>query len=1467
MSVPPLVIYPTTISNSYQIATPFTHTIINEFPVPPGFDYLGPNYTVPTGGSSGGSGAPGTPGASGSTGTSTFVSRATSNTTVIVIPDNANSGFMLEGIEYDVGISNDISNGDSFEFTLPTAVTEGGPSGSNTTNGRMEFLNGFEISFTSSTFANGSISYLGSNETYPLGSRLVHTYVSSNTSFTVTLVRPGTSTLTLASNFGIPYGPQFVLKEMTWTVPAATVLPYSWDAAELYDSNDVVYYKGGFYITFESNNRGNEPDTTYPAWFLTSPGGFPDYSPPYPEWNAVTTYSRDSIIYFPVKGSTIDRNGDIIQTTTLTYYTSLSNGNVNNQPDIDTRGNWIEGAVIPPPPVYSAWSSSTTYASNADVSFSNFNYRSLQNANSNNPPATSLNSWALANNSNAVFTIRSPIRTTSYPAAFPTLEIGGLTSPAVLPFIKGAGTTIMEFSSLTGFQSAPLSNQILQINQTVIGSEIASTSYTFNVTPIEITITPVLTSPLSTVTYKPFIYYFSIPIDVVNVQLQSNALVTSSSLTPFIQYNGPFEIIFSSDVGFTSSGSSIIEIDAVLNSNDIITSNVSTINIQSSVITTTPPVPTGSLSLFKFEPFRYTFTTNLESVGVILQFNRSSSSLQTFCSISEDQRTVIFTGTFLTSSSSYTLSLIIDLVYDGTIIDSTTILITVGQARFFPPSAGQNFQLFQYENVSNTFGSNIVFSTVTPITTIISQPSLPTGLTFGGSGNSFFIQGAPVLQVPQSNYQVVGSNSNNGRIVTSTISLRVNPQTVRITPNTSTLTGLIVDSPIEPIILTAVQPATIYQASFVYTWSGLPDGFNFQDINGSNVSFGFSPSDPNLTIVLTGSPSIAFATFMSTLSSNLYQMRLTGTRTDQTGAQIVGTSLFNFSMGETVLINVSNSATLYQSKPLAATDVLITAGSFFSSAIISNIIAEELPPGLSLVQYSSPNVYRLTGTPTQVNLTGSYTFTATNTTGNSRSVTAVIPINPDIVSFVGSTPANGEVIQFIVSRPLINAKTGYYTTPIVFTATSTADATPIVYTASIDFTAYGLVLNSSTGTLTGIPNIPLSTTTVTITATDTLGTTGLTTIQLTILADEFEWPVYTPTYFQNKLITPFQFVMTSTLSDRSIQFFSSTTLPTGLVISAGGILSGTPTEYPSGGSGTFSIIATTGYSTLSRTYAYTMVGDQILIVQANGSDSITTIFSDVQYRAVLYSSDSFVNATFSIGALSPSTSATISVTSGGLVSGNFTGAALNTTYSATLTAVYASVTTNTLLYIDFTSFSGSGTGTIHIPTELSTLSFSQPTQTDFTLFEYVSYSIPIQAIGSASFIYYYSSAIPNGFEFLKNNIGTTATLSGISATIANQGIIIYAKTENGYPVSISISLRTITPFFVSPQIGAGAYTALLKNDVLGNAAQNARDSRTFPEVNPLAGPLMAPRAPDVVTPDNCILNLCKKPCPTCRTMM
>ena len=1120
--------------------------------------------------------------------------------------------------------------------------------------------------------------------------------------------------------------------------------------------------------------------------------------------------------------------------------------------------------------LYPQWISDLQYAIGFKVRYNGVNYISLQGFNGNNVPSSSPLFWGPTDPPpdlyTPTFTITAPIRDTHYPSGFPLLTPASTTSSSLLQFLQGSGTSILTLSSLTGFQSS-FASQILRVNQTIRGGIIATTLYTFTIEGVLITVEPTLTSPISISTYQPFgPYIYSIPETLVNVILQSNTTVTSSNLLPLIAQDGTFAMTFNSDIGLTTGGTSTIRIDALLNGNTVISSNVTIFNTTATTISVFPSIPTGSLSLYRYEPFSYAFTiSSLDSVGLSLRFTRSSSELQTYMALSQDLQSVTFQGTFVTSYTAI-LNLIVDLMFGETVIETTTILVSVGTGRFFPPSPNQNFQLYQYEDVSNTFGSNIDFLSQLSLTSVVSAPSLPSGLTFGGSGNAWYMQGIPILQVNQSNYQIIGSNSSNGRIVRNTISIKVNEQQVRITPSAYTLSGLIVDASIIPITLTALQPPTIYYSSFNYTWSSLPSGFSFQDVNGNTVSQPFTPpiSDTALTISLVGAPSLAFATTMSTYSSNLYQTQLVGTRTDQTGKQITGRSLLNFSMGDTVLIDVSNSVSLYQSKPLSVTDFLITARSFFSSATISSVTADSLPPGLSLVVYSSPNIYRLSGTPTTVNLTGSYTFTGTNTNGISRSVTVTIPINPDVVAFGGSTPASGTVFQFIVSRELTNAKTGYYTTPIVFTATSTAAPNTIVYSSSINFEDYGLIFNTSTGTLTGTPTIPLASTSVTITATDNLLVSASRTIQVTILADVFTWPTYSPTYFQNKVISLFQFVMVSTLSDRPIQSFSSIDLPTGLFINAAGILSGTPSVFPVGGVGNFTIIASTGFSTASQVYTYSMYADQLLIIQTNEKDTIETVFSDIEYRAIQYSSDSFVNASFSIGSLSPATSATISVTTGGLLSGDFTTASLNTTYSATLTAVYQTVTATTVINI---LFSSSGIGTIRIPTELSTLTFSEPTQPEFTFFEYVPYSITIRAIGSANFIYYFTSAIPLGFQLTKSSSGVTATLSGISPTLANQGITVYAKIDGGYAVSKSIGFRTITPFFINPQMGAGAYTAILRNDVEGNAAQNARDNRRFPQVDPLAGPLMAPRAPDVFTPNDCILKLCKKPCPTCHTMM
>jgi len=115
--------------------------------------------------------------------------------------------------------------------------------------------------------------------------------------------------------------------------------------------------------------------------------------------------------------------------------------------------------------------------------------------------------------------------------------------------------------------------------------------------------------------------------------------------------------------------------------------------------------------------------------------------------------------------------------------------------------------------------------------------------------------------------------------------------------------------------------------------------------------------------------------------------------------------------------------------------------------------------------------------------------------------------------------------------------------------------------------------------------------------------------------------------------------------------------------------------------------------------------------------------------------------------------------------------------------------------------------------------------------------------------------------------GTSATITGQSASNGLSYATLYAKTGTSAASAYRVSLNTVIPYFANPQSGAAASTAILREQVDADAAQNARDARVYPQVDSLAGPFMAPRAPDVVTQTNCFLKLCKKPCPTCRSTL
>jgi hypothetical protein len=627
----------------------------------------------------------------------------------------------------------------------------------------------------------------------------------------------------------------------------------------------------------------------------------------------------------------------------------------------------------------------------------------------------------------------------------------------------------------------------------------------------------------------------------------------------------------------------------------------------------------------------------------------------------------------------------------------------------------------------------------------------------------------------------------------------------------------------------------------------LPSGLFFTDISNNPLpgGFFFTPTDAAKTVNLAGTPDMTDARGFP--SSGVVNVQLAGYFKDATNVQTIGTASLSFQFAETVLMTTTVSSNLYVGKALGSNDVVLTAASYFpSTSPIDTLVYSGLPAGLSLAG-GAP--WYLVGTPTTAGTT-SNTLTATNLNGISNTTPLVITINPDIVTFT-QTPGNQ---SYIVSLPLASN---------AFQVQASATSGSVVsYSSSLNFSLYGLTFNTTTGVLSGVPLSNLPTTQVTFTATDTLGASATYSPYFTILRDVFTWPTYTPTYFQNRVITPFQIVV-STLSGRTIQSFSSTGMPPGLSLSPSGLITGT---FTGSTSGTFTVSATTGYqapaTTASQTYSYSAIADNLLILQNNGVDPISNTFSNIPFTTIQYSSDMIVYPAYSVTNIQPPDLPLpiLTMSPSGLFSGDFTGIPTPAaTYYADIVATYAGVTSTATVTLALSA------GKMFIPP--GTLTFTQPTQSNFVLYQHVPYTIPIVATGTSSFIYYYASGLPVGLQFDLDPTGTTAAISGRSSSNGLSSVIVYAKTGSSAAVAYRLSINTVLPYFTKPQLGAGAYTAIVREHVDADAAQNGRDAVVYPQVNPLAGPFAGPRAPDVVTQTNCFLKLCKKPCPTCRSTM
>jgi hypothetical protein len=540
---------------------------------------------------------------------------------------------------------------------------------------------------------------------------------------------------------------------------------------------------------------------------------------------------------------------------------------------------------------------------------------------------------------------------------------------------------------------------------------------------------------------------------------------------------------------------------------------------------------------------------------------------------------------------------------------------------------GCNFTFYKNEPLGEPYYTTIPLVAPFAISTPTAVPTLPPGLTYSNTGGPsvWAIVGTPITTVPQSNYLIIGKGigGDAGKIVTTRFGMSVSNERIVTTQTGSTIVSpMTVGSAIAARQITARFPPYPEGGDLRYSWSGLPDGIYVTNSIDDVVTSPFTASDFLHTLNFQGTPTLAAANAYRDANITSNVVTFTATRTNPL-PQISTTLPYTFAFGETVLFDTPPAPTVYTGLAIDASSISYRAQTYFSTgAPITSISSPNLRTDLSLNFVAGTGRAYLTGTPSGTTGTATYTIRATNSNAVTRDLSATITVASDVVSFLSPpTPVVDVCYNFVLSRPISLDLSGYYPSNIQFQA-SAASGKAITYSAS-GLTGTGLSLSNVSANvvqLVGVPDTitPLSTVTVTASATGSPATASRT-FKLIIQDDVItisDIPAASRDFIQNRTITPIQ-VSATTLSGRPVTSFSSLDLPTGLVVSSTGLITGTPEDS---GSGTFSITASTGYSSQSRTYAYQTIPDNAVIVIPTTTNVVSMpTFSNAEFEILTYS--------------------------------------------------------------------------------------------------------------------------------------------------------------------------------------------------------------------------------------------------------
>jgi uncharacterized repeat protein (TIGR01451 family) len=476
------------------------------------------------------------------------------------------------------------------------------------------------------------------------------------------------------------------------------------------------------------------------------------------------------------------------------------------------------------------------------------------------------------------------------------------------------------------------------------------------------------------------------------------------------------------------------------------------------------------------------------------------------------------------------------------------------------------------------------------------SPTLPTGLTFETSNGT--IWGTPTAITSSATYTV--SATNTGGTDTVALTIVVNdavPADLDYTPNTFTLT--------KGTQMTTVSP----------TSNG-----------GTIVSYSVSPSLPAGLSLDTSTGAIS-GTPTAVTSSASYTITATNTGgTDTASVTIVVNDI------APSIAYSTTSFTLTKGTAMTTTSVTSTGGT-----VVSYSVSPSLPAGLSL----NTSTGTLSGTPTAVTSSASYTITATNT-GGTDTASVTITVNDIAPSITYGTNS------FTLTKG---------TAMTTETVTSTG-GTVVSYSVSPSLPA-GLALDTSTGAISGTPTAVTSSASYTITATNTGGTdTASVTITVNDIAPSISYGTTSYTLTKGTAMTTA--TVTST-GGTVVSYSVSPSLPAGLSLDTStGAISGTPTAVNSSASYTITATNTGGTDTASLTIVVNDVAPSI----SYGSTSLTLTNGTAMTTETVTSTGGTV-VSYSV---SPSLPAGLSLdTSTGAISGTPTAVTSSASYTITAT--------------------------------------------------------------------------------------------------------------------------------------------------------------------------------------------------------